>query len=177
MRATPMKSTSPVHTESSMPAGDEYPFRTQQTEQWSDRFQQLLEFRQKHGHCHVSWNAYPFLAQWIKRQRYQYRLKQEGRQCTLTDDRVLALKQIGFIWDSHKAAWEERFNDLRGFKERFGHCNVPSVFPENHQLAVWVKSQRRQHKLFQSGKKSKITAERIEKLNGIGFVWCLRKPK
>ena len=81
----------------------------------------------------------PALARWVKRQRYQYRLKVDNKTSTMTDERVALLEGIGFIWDSHAAAWAEKLHELKDFARRRGHCNVPSTYPENPQLATWVK--------------------------------------
>ena len=75
----------------------------------------------------------------MKRQRYQYRAKQANRHSTLTDDRQELLERLGFVWDSHALGWEERWNELREFKQKYGHCRVPKNYSSNPQLAVWVK--------------------------------------
>ena len=80
-----------------------------------------------------------FRAQWVKRQRYQYKLKLEGKRSTLSDERVKLLNQIGFIWNSHDVVWEERWHELIAFKNTHGNCIVPSNYDKNPQLAVWVK--------------------------------------
>ena len=152
-------------------------FRSYQSEQWMEKYQDLKLHQQKHGHCLVSWTEEPLLAQWVKRQRYQYKLKQEGKHSTMTDQRVLLLEELGFIWDSHKAVWEEKFNELLQFKFIHGHCNVPSAFPENPQLAIWVKGQRRNFRMFQQGTRNVLESERWERLNSIGFSWLRRRPK
>ena len=38
----------------------------------------------------------------------------------------------------------------------------------------WVAKQREQYKLYQRGKHSFLTPDRLEKLNSIGFVWAVR---
>jgi hypothetical protein len=45
-------------------------FRSYQADQWLERFQDLIEFKAKHGHCLVPHNYPPNqqLAQWTKRQ-------------------------------------------------------------------------------------------------------------
>ena len=48
---------------------------------------------------------------------------------------------------------------------------MPNYFPENEKLGVWVKTQRYQHRLLCEGKPAKISDERVEFLNSIGFVW------
>jgi hypothetical protein len=78
-------------------------------------------------------------ARWVKRQRYQYHLRSSGRHSTLTDERVAALDAKGFVWHSHKATWEDRYQDLLAFLEEHGHTKVPTKYPKNPKLAVWVK--------------------------------------
>jgi hypothetical protein len=152
-------------------------FRGYQFTRWSHKFEELKSFHQKYGHCQVDWKANPLLSQWIKRQRYQYKLKQDGRHSTMTVERVAALEEVGLSWDSHKAAWDEKFNELVLFKVERGHCSVHSNFPENPQLSIWVKGQRRHLRLSQSGKMAAMDAERIAKLNDIGFCWSLRENR
>ena len=154
-------------------------FRAYQAENWTVKFEELIEFRNQYGHCLVP-NAFPenaALAQWVKRQRYQFKLKQESKRSTMSDERVSALNEIGFIWDSHSAIWDERLSELIQYKQVNGHCNVPSRFTQNRQLAVWVKRQRRQYKFHCEGKPSSMTRERIASLEAIGFEWDLRHQK
>jgi hypothetical protein len=147
-------------------------FRFYQSEQWNDRFDDLVEFRTQHGHCLVphDFSENPPLAQWVKRQRYQYKLKQEKRHSTLTDEREAKLEAMGFIWDSHKAVWEEKYKGLCYFREKRGHSNVPSKY-DDKPLAIWVKCQRRQYKLFLKGEQSAMNLERVVKLEFLHFVW------
>jgi len=151
-------------------------FRPYQAEQWTEKFQELLDFKKERGHCCVphTFDENPSLARWVKRQRYQYKLKQENKPSTMTDERVAALEQVGFVWDSHGAAWMERWNELCTFVQVYGHANVPSNHPKHPQLATWVKCQRRQYKLFWEGKPSNMTLERLRRLESVGFEWELR---
>jgi hypothetical protein len=146
-------------------------------DQWNDRFQELADFRQRHGHSLVPHGhpESPSLALWVKRQRKQYKLHKEGKHCTMTAEREAALEQLDFVWDSHAATWDERFKELIAFQSEYGHCKVPTSFPANPQLAVWVKSQRRQFKLFVSGRKSYMSKERTIQLSSLGFVFYPRK--
>lgn len=151
-------------------------FRPYQAGQWTEKFDELCEYRKKMGHClvpHTYRENLP-LARWVKRQRYQYKLMMEGKPSTMTEDRVRALEEIGFVWDSQGAAWEERLDELREFCSVFHHCNVPSNYNENPQLATWVKCQRRQYKLHVEGKPSNMTTLRVQQLEGLGFEWELR---
>jgi hypothetical protein len=151
-------------------------FRAYQAEHWTQRFEELCEFCKLNGHCQVPhiFTENPALARWVKRQRYQYKLSLANKPSTMTDERISVLDKIGFVWDSHAAAWEEQINKLIEYKKTYGHCNVPSNYSSNRQLAVWVKRQRRQYKFFWDGKISSSTTERIAALESIGFEWELR---
>src|SRR5256885_12848299 len=39
-------------------------------------------------------------------------------------------------------SWERRFEELKAFKARHGHCHVPHIYPENRALGRWVSKQR-----------------------------------
>ncbi|KAG7340188.1 helicase domain protein [Nitzschia inconspicua] len=151
--------------------------RKYQTGQWNDRYQELLIFQRQHGHLFVP-HSYPSnqkLAQWVKRQRYQYKLKQNGQHSTLSIEREELLSSAGFIWDSHAASWQEQFQMLEHFFVAHGHCNVPTRYQGSTALNVWCKHQRKQYKLFQSGLCCTLTQKRVDCLNSIGFNWCPRK--
>jgi hypothetical protein len=154
-------------------------FRSTHLEQWNQRYDELVRFQRDFNHCLVPihWPRHPSLAHWVKRQRHQYTMKMEGKHSTMTDERQALLEDLGFVWDSHAASWEERWNELNGFRDRRGHCNVPKKCPENPQLAIWVKCQRRQFKLLSEGRNSNMTRERFEKLSVLGFVFNPRLKK
>jgi soluble cytochrome b562 len=154
-------------------------FRAYQEKQWVQQFDELLKFKQERGHCLVphTFDENPTLSRWIKRQRYQYKLKKDGKVSTMTDARIQKLQDAGFVWDSHAAAWQERYNELKEYLAEHGDCNVPSNYSKNPQLATWVKCQRRQCKLFWNGKSSNMTLDRIFGLNQLGFAWKLRNDQ
>jgi len=154
-------------------------FRSHQAESWMEKYEELLEFRLRNGHCLVpnQYPANPSLAEWVKRQRYQYKLKGMGKHSSMSDDRVVALENLGFVWNSHDAVWEERLKELKQYKNLFGNTNVPSKYEPNPQLAIWIKRQRRQYKFLTEGKPSTMTPYRVGKLREIHFAWSGRKPK
>lgn len=154
-------------------------FRPYQAGQWAEKFEELCEYRKNHGHCLVphTYNDNLALARWVKRQRYQYKLMMEGKASTMTPERVKALEEIGFVWDSQGAAWGDRLHELEEFRKTYLHCNVPSNFSDNPRLATWIKCQRRQYKLYMEGKPSNMTPQRIHHLESLGFEWELRVYK
>jgi hypothetical protein len=145
--------------------------RPYQAVQWAEKFEELCEYRHNMGHCIVryTYGENLPLAGWVKRQRHQYKLMVDGKQSAMTDERVTALEDIGFVWDSQGAAWAEHLNELAEFHKIYMHCKVPSNY--NSQLATWVKSQRRQYMLRVKGKASNMTPMRISSLENMGFEW------
>ena len=151
-------------------------FRPYQGKQWRAQFQKLIQYKLKNGHCCVP-HAYaedPVLARWVKRQRYQYKKFQDcDTTSTMTTRRIQQLESIGFVWQSHALGWQEKLNELKAFKQRTGHYNVPSDYPENSALATWVKCQRRQYKVSISSHSasSTMTMHRFQVLESLGFVF------
>lgn len=144
-----------------------------QHERWNERYQDLVHYFQEHQHCNVPYvyKQNPCLGQWVKRQRHQYKLFKQGAHSNLNDDRIQSLNMLGFIWDSHGAAWEEKYQDLKTFHSRHGHVNVPCSYIGSSKLSTWIKRQRRQYRLFMSHQPSTMTLERISKLESLGLVW------
>jgi superfamily II DNA or RNA helicase len=130
-------------------------------ETWDFRYGELRKFRETEGHCNVprSYPANKQLALWIHTQRYT---KRRNR---LSAERIQRLEALGFVWDQFDAAWEEMFTALAAFKEEQGHCNVPQSCSDNPQLGSWVNSQRTAKKC------DRLPAERIQRLEDLGFVW------
>jgi len=151
-------------------------FRLYQSELWNQRFQSLVAYQKQTGNCQVplTYIQDPALVRWVKRQRYQYKLMTEGKPSAMTADRVHALENIGFVWNTQRTAWWDRFQELVEFKCIHGHCSVPSSNGKNPPLAVWVKCQRRQYKLFKRGEPCHLTPQRIQDLESIGFQWVIR---
>ena len=155
------------------PANNDMKIHPYQHERWMERYRDLVSFYEEKGHCNVPYvyKAKPVLGQWVKRQRHQYKLREQGQHSNLTEDRVKMLSLLGFLWDSHGAAWEEKFCELCEFRRIHGHCNVPCLFNGNSKLSTWLKRQRRQYRLFMAQQSSTMDYERIAKLEDLGFVW------
>ena len=79
--------------------------------------------------------------------------------------------------------WETMFQRLLLFKEKHGHCLVPNRYPEDRSLGAWVSTQRRHFKTsVASGDdedfvSTPLTAERVRRLQEIGFVWATSDQK
>jgi len=132
------------------------------TPQWEEGFRFLEKFQQREGHCRVP-----------ERHREQgYRLGQwVGVQRTyknaLSPERQQRLDALGFVWDVPTAKWEEWFSALQSFRQREGHCRVPTNHQEHgYRLGQWVANQRQN--------KDSMSPERLRQLEALGFVWKVR---
>jgi hypothetical protein len=170
---------------------------------FDERAVKWLDFRTKHGRdpCHITEDG--GLVQWIRKQRRRKKELDAGKTTVLTQEQADRLTAWGFVWEggedtpatatdegssnSNKARstkirtplintakrpWKERFALLVAFHKEHGHCLVPSTYPD---LGPWVRSQRKQYKHLQDGKKSQLTPDRISKLEQIGFVFRARR--
>ena len=81
---------------------------------------------------------------------------------------VLQANIYAEIVDSIGVSWDEWYGRLVAFKDREGHCRVPArnVF-DGFNLGNWVGTQRRN--------RESLSADRIQRLDDIGFVWDARE--
>lgn len=171
---------------------------------WDQRFQELKAYRLEHGDCLVpqKYVANPKLGRWVENQRSQYHRYMKAIQAGKSDpnasgmcaERIAQLEEVEFVWTVGRGggkrnrgnlkpsvSWNQRFNELKAYKEEHGDCQVPVKYPPNPQLGMWVASQRKQYHKFMEAKKAGtsdlasggMNEERIAALEGIGFVWAL----
>lgn len=131
-------------------------------ENWLLMYQRLLSFKELHGHTHVpsTWQEDAKLAKWVIHQR------ELEKQMSIS--RKEMLDSINFSWSSkiqeqEEQRWEEKFQQLKAFKEKNGHLNVSTIDPEYHQLSIWIEKQRQKEK--------EMPSENRDKLNAINFRW------
>ena len=130
---------------------------------WETRFKELLKYRAKRGDCNIPVRSKGGIGTWVSNQRRAYK---DGE---LSQDRIDQLNSIGFNWALKKRVeqtervrvpWETRFNQLVEYKAKHGDCNVPV---RQGQLGQWVHKQRYTYKI------GKLSKDRIDRLDGIGF--------
>ena len=127
---------------------------------WETMFDELLEYKAKHGHTNVPIDWPTYLGTWVSLQRKANKASSRGM---LAPDRKKRLDEIGFIWDALDFKWEERFNELLQYRAEYGNINVPRSWPTG--LGKWMQNQKTAHK------QGKLSLERKTKLDEIGFVW------
>ena len=81
----------------------------------------------------------------------------------MTDEKLQCLADMDFQWSLKKERehkmWNQRFEELKRFKEEHGHCRVPQKTPK---LGPWV--------MHQKGKdRASNSKERVAKLRNIGL--------
>ena len=154
-------------------------------ESWNQKYDQLVTFKEEHGHLMVPQKAtmrFPDkdklepLATFCRnlRQQYKFSLQKETKHlCFLSEDRVQRLESIGFIWNAHEANWYQRYDDLVDFTQQYGHANVPRQWDENEHLTGWTSYQRQRYKTQQNGDPlgKPLTERQIELMEQIGFKW------
>ena len=160
---------------------------------WLERFEELKQFRNMHGHCNVpvKYKENPKLGSWVSNQRSQYHRFQKERLegnfdpavGGMTEERVAMLEKINFSWKAplqdHSDTWNERLEDLREYKQEYGHCSVSYNHTGHHRLVAWIKNQRQHYRYYQKAKekgekdpRSKgMNEERIAILEALGFTW------
>ena len=131
------------------------------TDSWEFLFGLLPDYKAVFGDCLVPkgfTNKGFNLANWVANQR---RAKEK-----LPTERVQRLDDLGFVWDPYTKLWEESFEALVAYKADFGHCRVPQGLKyQGLILGNWVGTQRARKEV------KKLSAERIQRLDDIGFVW------
>jgi hypothetical protein len=129
---------------------------------WNTRFEQLVEYKQVNGHCNVPRHYGPSLdlSSWVAVQRV---VKKKNK---LSAERVEKLNSIGFVWKRMSLTdWDTRLEQLVEYYQIHGDFNVSRKKSKDIQLGRWVGKQR------EAKEKFRLSEERQQKLNAIGFVW------
>jgi len=171
---------------------------------FSHRLKEIMDFKLKFGHCMIphKYAPNPSLGTWIDTQRRRYRkvmqaekkfydanpqgdqkkyeefLSRNGPH--IKQEHIDQLVEIGFVFEprlSRKETWEKRVEELKTFKEQYGHCNVREDDVLYPGLGKWVSYVRRTFRLAKKkgGKGSKLTTDKIEQLAKMGFVFELKE--
>ena len=142
--------------------------------QWNNHLEELQRYKEVHG------NVNPNLAEgdlglWVRNQRRSHKRMVEGKSSSMTDERKQKLADLGFQWELPKRSrreerWNERFEELRRYRETHGHIDVPE---KSGPLGKWLKNQREQYRLHMasSGNGSGMTDERRLQLEGVDIKW------
>ena len=88
---------------------------------------------------------------------------------------IISAQSIQSTNDSSKLRrdkqWFEHVEQLKEYKNKHRSCHIPRNSKEYPELGRWCSVQRQQYADFKAGRYSRLTKERIDILNDIGFVW------
>mmetsp|Transcript_10037 Transcript_10037/g.13048 ORF Transcript_10037/g.13048 Transcript_10037/m.13048 type:complete len:351 (-) Transcript_10037:69-1121(-) len=169
---------------------------TDDSKHWTIMFQNLLKFKQRHGHCFVLYK-YGALGKWVHEQKQQYKIYTSSSSCcststapcTLTRARIELLERHGFNWhfeSTRDLKWHEMYVQLRTFREQNGHLRVSKKLKP--KLGAWIDYQRvlyrQRQECCQEGDRAPTAAassvsipdHRVELLERIGFDWNYSPP-
>jgi hypothetical protein len=136
-------------------------------DRWTEMLNALVVYRKAHGHCNVpaQFKANPRLGRWVAAQRYRHKVGE------LSPAEIIKLNKLGFVWSATELKWNQMFERLVVYKKKHGHCNVSCLLPGDADLGSWVSRQRVRKK------NGKLSADRLARLNGIGFRWSVYKEE
>ena len=132
-------------------------------ELWNERYEELVDFKNKFGCVTVPEKGeYKTLSTWVKTQ------KKRQRAGTIRRDREKLLIDIGIDFsksrlEREEEVWLTKFELLKEYKKKHGHCNVSSRDEKNITLKHWCHHQRH---MFRNGK---ILKHRKKMLLDLGF--------
>ena len=157
---------------------------------FSDRIEDLRQYKAMYGHCDVSTTGeFKSLATWCStvrtsKKKMEGHLKGSTRRIKLSEERVQQLTELGFNWMGRKQnkpkTFSEWFEDLRQYKAKYGHCNVPTTTCEFKSLAKWCSKLRTSKKRIEghlkggSTRRYELSEERVQQLTELGFRWAAR---
>ena len=110
-------------------------------ELWKSRFNELKHYYCIHGNCNVPQGSKDdhslfVLGTWVHTQRFQRKLKDEGKRSSMSSARIRLLDSLNFTWRAKRGpkrgnkVWNIRFQELKEFKRIHGHVKVPQKFPQ-----------------------------------------------
>ena len=143
--------------------------------EWEAQLALLAAYKAAHGDCKVPrlWAEDPKLATWVHKQRTLKKKLDRGEPSEgMTAERAERLTALGLVWDPGEAEWEAQLARLAAYKAEYGDCYVPQAWAEDPRMGSWVNSQRQFKRKLDRGEPGVgMTAERVAKLDEIGFVW------
>ena len=145
--------------------------------EFSEKYRMLTYFKRKYGHTNIPSKP---TKKWLNplSELHQQNLKTVGRfvetlrtqkkNKALAQYKIDMLNHIDFVWQSPNIFKKIRHDnqmleELKEFKQTYGHCKVPEEWSENIKLAKFVVSSRN------SFRKRKISQKKIFELKRLDF--------
>lgn len=97
------------------------------------------------------------------------------------DDEHVAVGQQALIQGNQpyresrvRLKWDDRLAQLKIFKAKHGHVDVPRSYSKDPSLGTFVCNQRQTYKRMNEGKGPTMDGNRVYQLNELGFKWVLK---
>jgi hypothetical protein len=133
---------------------------------WHHKYEKLVEFKRKHGHCMVPQKKKGdvSLGMWVSHQRKNHSNNK------MRQDRKERLDEIGFAWKDDVDAygdklWHQQYEKLVEYKRKHGNCLVPYKYKPDRLFGQWLIRQRTFHK------SAILRLDRKQLLDALDFVW------
>ena len=135
---------------------------------WGRNYAAAKEYYAEHGNLdvpisYVTADGFK-LGLWLSNLRNVYH--DRSKSYRLTDEQIESLNAIGMVWVFRfDRAWEKGYSYLQAYYEANGNADVPTMYVANdgYKLGAWVCDQRE--------RKDKLSYDRKERLNVLGFIW------
>jgi len=136
---------------------------------WDEKYDRLVEYWKKNNSTIVPthYEEDPELGIWVYNQRSLYNRKDRR----MTPQKIERLEAIGFVWNALEAAWLEMYTRLNEYRHKNGNADVKKRYKKDPKLGIWVQTQRWQYKA------GKLSPDRIEMLEAIGFKWIAERGR
>ena len=115
---------------------------------WDSMYAQLLEYKNQYGTANVKrTEEHRDLYNWLVTQRNEYKKLQNNKPSKLTALRLMKFNTIGVEFNRRPKylTFDERVAQLREFKEKNGHINIPVT---NEEFGEFMGRQRADYRKF-----------------------------
>lgn len=110
-----------------------------------------------------------------------FKLGEEVDEDEFDDDENFSSGQQGLVQASQpyresrvRLKWDDRLAQLKIFRSRHGHVDVPRSYNKDPSLGTFVCNQRQTYKRMNEGKGPTMDRNRIQQLEDLGFKWVLK---
>lgn len=138
---------------------------------WERNFAAAVEYHREHGDLNIPVDYVDRngirLGAWIFNVRYG--VKNKNGRTQLTAEQIARLDELGMNWTGkHNATWDKAYRAACQYKKMNGNLDIPVAYTTADGIALgrWIRRQ----------KNAKLTEERRNKLDALGFVWKKEDP-
>lgn len=139
-------------------------------ELWNFWYHKARAFYQENGHLRPSRNGDDVdLAWWIDGLRKEYAKRKKDRK--LTEEEILALENIGMVWDPRSEDWKMKLDALREYVKKNGKTN-----PRRGEVYNGVDLGNFLHSLKNQYREGKLDKDKQAVIESLGIIFGEPKP-